>query len=325
MLFGPAMALLVVAASPTVPVVVAVTDAGTCPSASAVEGDLARLLRSPRGDEPSAMAAPSPRHVRIEEVDAGVRVELLAWDGEVQATRVLPADRSCADLSVATAVVIATWVAQFDAGDGERFSVGPPPMSVPVPDLLAPPVLAAHAAVVAEARPARWRRLEIGLGFVTSVVGSIPALGARLEGRLEPFGQRLGIVLALSAVGARSASVGDEAGVVRWSRITAAAGPEYRLGGGPRSLSFHLLALAAALSVTGVGLPATHSDSSAQLGVGTGARAGWAWENAMAWVGADAMLFPGKDSLVIDGLPAAGALPRAELQLAAGVSVGRFR
>jgi hypothetical protein len=252
-----------------------------------------------------------------------VRVELLAADGAVLAARTLPADRSCADLSVAAAVIIATWEAEFDAGDAARFSVGPEPAQ-PVLPSAAPRVSASVAATASPAKPERSVTFAVGVGFLASVVGGVAAPGARVEGRLAPSGRRLGLALALSTATARTASVGSQVDVVRWTRATLAVGPEVRLGGGPRTLDFHVLALAAALNVSGMGLPTTHSATTGQFGIGTGARAGWSRGPVMAWLGADALLFPGRDSLVIEGLAASGTMPHFEFQLAAGVSFGRF-
>jgi hypothetical protein len=118
--------------------------------------------------------------------------------------------------------------------------------------------------------------------------------------------------------------VADRSDAVAWSRATLAVGPEYRFGRVPWLLDVHLWALGAALKVSGVGLPRTRSEIASQFGIGTGVRAGWSWGKSMAWLGADTLAFPGRDTLVIDGQAATGTLPHIELQIAMGLSWGRF-
>ena len=83
-------------------------------------------------------------------------------------------------------------------------------------------------------------------------------------------------------------------------------------------------ALAALLRVEGVGLTTTASDSSTQFGTAVGVHVGRPWGNATPWIGADLLLWPGRDHLEVTGLADQGQLPRFELQLAAGLSLGRF-
>jgi hypothetical protein len=86
----------------------------------------------------------------------------------------------------------------------------------------------------------------------------------------------------------------------------------------------HAQALAAVLHVEGVGLTTTASDSTAQFGTGAGVQVGRPWGNATPWIGGDLLFWPGHDRLEISGLAARGELPRLELQLAVGLSLGRF-
>jgi hypothetical protein len=305
------MALCVVAgwfASPTIESVAP----GTCPSAVSVQTELAALLPSRRDDDHAASGAHT---VRLTESDGNVRVTLMDGGGGVLAMRELPATRSCEELAVAAAVVVATWASQLD-------SVGP--LSVGAVGL-APPRPATTAVASSPMASAPPPSFAVGLGLVTSVAGGTVAPGARLEGRLAPFAARLGLAVSLTAVAERTVSVGEHPGAADWARGTLAAGPEYRWGDRPRTLDLHLLALVAALRVSGVALPQTRSETTGQLGIAAGARAGWSWGTGMAWLGADALVFPGRDALAIEGLTAMGTLPHLELQLAAGMSLGRFR
>jgi hypothetical protein len=89
-------------------------------------------------------------------------------------------------------------------------------------------------------------------------------------------------------------------------------------------LDFHAGGVVALLHIEGVGLPSTTSDTSAQLGIGAGLRGIWAWNNAAGWIGLDLLAYPGHDYLEIGGLGERGQLPHLEVQIASGLSLGRF-
>jgi hypothetical protein len=89
-------------------------------------------------------------------------------------------------------------------------------------------------------------------------------------------------------------------------------------------LDLHAGGVIALLHVEGVGLPSTTSDTSAQLGIGAGLRGRWVWNNAAGWIGLDLLAYPGHDYLEIGGLGDRGQLPRLEVQIASGLSLGRF-
>ena len=48
---------------------------------------------------------------------------------------------------------------------------------------------------------------------------------------------------------------------------------------------------------------------------------GW---RVLSWIGADVLYWPGHDRLEIAGLAAEGELPHVEIQVALGLSLGRF-
>jgi hypothetical protein len=89
-------------------------------------------------------------------------------------------------------------------------------------------------------------------------------------------------------------------------------------------LDFHVGGVIALLHVEGAGLPSTASDTSAQFGIGTGLRGMWAWNNAAGWIGLDLLAYPGHDRLEIGDLGDGGQLPHLEVQVASGLSLGRF-
>jgi len=58
--------------------------------------------------------------------------------------------------------------------------------------------------------------------------------------------------------------------------------------------------------------------------MGAGVQVGRPWGNATPWIGADVLYWPGHDRLQIAGLAAEGELPHLEIQVALGLSLGRF-
>jgi hypothetical protein len=89
-------------------------------------------------------------------------------------------------------------------------------------------------------------------------------------------------------------------------------------------LDLHAGGAFALLRVEGVGLPSTASDTSVQFGLGAGLRGIRSWNNAAGWIGVDVLAYPGRDRLEIGGLGDSGQLPRVEVQIATGLSLGRF-
>jgi hypothetical protein len=172
--------------------------------------------------------------------------------------------------------------------------------------------------------PPRPPSFQLGLAVLGSVVGGQLAPGASLAGWIAPPGWHLGLALELSGTTARSEAVGARADAARWTRFALGVGPEAHLTLQRATVDLRAQALAALLHVEGVGLSTTTSDSSAQIGTGVGARLGWPWGNAVPWIGVDALFWPGHESLVVGGLPAVGDLPRFELQVSLGMSLGRF-
>src|SRR5262249_50207617 len=134
----------------------------------------------------------------------------------------------------------------------------------------------------------------------------------------------VGVGVTLSAATSRSEPVGGQDAAARWLRVALGVGPDLHADVGKTMLGAHAQALAALLHVAGVGLPTTASDSSAQLGVGAGVQGGRPWGNATPWIGADVLYWPGHGRLEIAGLPAQGELPHLEIQVALGLSLGRF-
>jgi hypothetical protein len=246
-----------------------------------------------------------------------VHVELLGSDGRLLAERTLNRTGSCADLAEAVAVVISTWEAEFNPNIATSVTLPPPaPALSPAP---------ASTEVVTEKRlPAARLRFDVGIGLVASIAGGEVVPGAKLAASLSPSSGHLGLALALSASSTHSQSVGSLIGSAHWTRAALAAGPQYRLGRGALLLDLHADGVIALLHVEGVGLPATASHTSAEFGMAAGLRGMWAWNNAAGWIGLDLLAYPGHDHLEIAGFGDRGQLPRVEVQVALGLSLGRF-
>ena len=215
------------------------------------------------------------------------------------------------------AVVLSTWEAEFDPNVATSVTL-PPPAPPPRPPSAPSEVKAVKPP------PASPIRFDVGIGLLASIAGGEVVPGATTAASLSPAHGQLGLALALSASSTHSQSVGSLAGAAHWTRVALAAGPRYRLGRSAMMLDFHAGGAIALLHVEGVGLPSTASDTAAQLGIGAGLRGMWAWNNAAGWIGLDLLAYPGHDHLEIGGLGDSGKLPRLEVQIASGLSLGRF-
>ncbi len=282
----------------------------TCPTPAEVRDRLAQLSGSTTGHPGS------DRHrAYLSGADGTVHVELLGPDGRLLAERTLNRTGSCADLAEAVAVVLSTWEAEFNPNVAT--SVRLPPVS---------PCPAPAPCEVKEMKPAPvpHLRFDVDLGLLASIAGGEVVPGATIAGSLSPAHGQFGVAVALSASSTHSQSVGSLAGAAHWTRVALAVAPRYRLGRGATTLDLHAGGVIALLHVEGVGLPSTTSDTSAQLGVGAGLRGRWAWNNAAGWIGLDLLAYPGHDYVEIGGLGDRGQLPHLEIQVAFGLSLGRF-
>jgi hypothetical protein len=244
-----------------------------------------------------------------------VHVELLGSDGRLLAERTLDKTGSCADLSEAVAVVISTWEAEF--GSNVATSVVLPPLA-PLP----PPALPEVKTM--QPPPVRPLHFDVGIGLLASITGGEVVPGVTVVASLSPWDGHFGLAAALSASSAHAQSVGSFTGAAHWTRVALTAGPQYRVSRSAKMLDFHAGGVIALLRVEGVGLPSTASDSSAQFGMGAGLRGIRSWNNAAGWIGVDVLVYPGRDRLEIGGLGDSGQLPRVEVQIATGLSLGRF-
>jgi hypothetical protein len=291
-----------------------VTGDSTCPTPAEVREQLAALAPGPNGD----IAARSAVHqANISSAGASVHVELLSLDGQLVAERTLERAGSCSDMAEAVAVIISAWEATFNP------NLAPPVVEPPQP-LPHEPVSVPAQVQGAKSPPSRPTPFDAGLAPLASIAGGEAAFGAKLEGCLFPRGGSLGLDVALSATSTHTQSIAMPAVVAQWTRAALSAGPTYRLRRNATALDVHAGGALALLHVQGSGLSSTSSDTSAQLGVTAGLRFIWAWNNAAGWVGSDVFTYPGQDRLTIGNYGEVGRLPRLEVQIAVGVSLGQF-
>jgi hypothetical protein len=285
---------------------VEVVGDGACPDPSEVSRRLAQI--SPAADP----FAPAERRARVSRDQRAVHVELLDAAGERLGDRDLDAGEGCDDLAQAVAVVIAAWQAELDPRVVSRVDLPPPARTTPI------------ASAVAATPRGSTPSFDLGLGLLASVTGGQVSAGARVEGWIAPPGGHLGLGVAVSGATARSEPVGPLTGAARWTRVALGAGPEARFEAGRTLLGAHAQLLAGVLHVEGVGLETDASDTTVQLGAGAGVQIGRPWGNATPWIGVDVLYWPGHDRLEIAGQAAQGELPHLEVQVALGLSLGRF-
>ena len=283
-----------------------------CPTPAEVGDRLAQLSGFPTEDPGS-----DQHRAYLSGADGMVHVELLGSDGRLLAERTLSRTGSCADLAEAVAVVISTWEAEFNPHIATSVAL-PPRAPAPGP--------APAPAEVVTVKPLSVARLrfDVGIGLLASITGGEVVPGAKVAASLSPSSGHLGLAVALSASSTHSQSVGSATGSAHWTRAALAAGPQYRLNRGALMLDLHADGVIALLHVAGVGLPSTASHTSAQFGVGAGMRGSWAWDNAAGWIGVDLLAYPGHDHLEVGGSGDSGQLPHLEVQVASGLSLGRF-
>jgi hypothetical protein len=288
-----------------------VIGSGDCPAPADVSARVTEMM--PQVERETPEQAPHHR-ARIERTARGVHVELSLPNDQLIAQRDLEAEGSCADLAAAVAVIVAAWEAELDPHLTAR-------VDLPVPRAR---TQATDPVAVAAAEPEPSLSFQVGLALIASLTGGQLVPGAAVGGWIAPSGWRLGLGLALSGTTARSEAVGARADAARWTRYGFAVGPEAHLDLQGAIVNIHAQGLVALLRVQGVGLSTTSSDSTTQLGTNVGVHVGWPWGNAAPWIGADALIWPGRDTLVVGGLPAQAALPHFELQLSLGMSLGHF-
>jgi hypothetical protein len=290
-----------------------VTGDSTCPTPAEVQAQLVALAPDPEGE---TAAKPGAHQANISSAGSGVHVELLDLDGQLVAERTLKRTGSCSEVAEAVAVIVSAWEAKFN-----------PNLATPVVRLPAPaPYEPVTDAVVEEPtpKPARHSSFDAGVAAIASMAGGDTAYGLKLEGCLFPASASLGLDVALAASTTHTQSIATPASAAQWTRAALSAGPTFRVRRRAAMLDAHAGGVLAALHIQGTGLASNSSDTSAQLGLTAGLRFLWAWNHAAGWVGTDVLTYLGQDRLTIGNFGEVGRLPRIEIQIALGVSAGRF-
>jgi hypothetical protein len=307
---------------------VVVSGACACPVPANVEAQLAALAGGGTF-QPSPGPTATERH-RAELTcpgDGTVDVVLRQANGERIADRELAAQGSCGDLASAIAVIIGAWEADLDPRVSPSIALPAPPAAAPPP----PQAVIADgenpeppAAPAVPAAPPAALRFSVGVGLLAALTGGQVTPGAMVQGDVLPAGGHLGAAGTITATTSRDSSVGSLSDVAQWSRVTLGLGPDARFNLAATRIDLQAQAIAAILTVGGRGIPAASSASSLQLGGAAALRTAWAWGTSAVWVGTQVLIFPGDDRLVVTGLATQGHLPHIELQLASGLSLGRF-
>jgi hypothetical protein len=287
-----------------------------CPSPLQVTQHLAGLIDASDTDGQAS-------HVDLSTREGFVSVRLLGPEGGLLAERRLEQGAPCDELAEAVAVIVASWQAKLS-----------PTLAAPVFEVTTPrpPAVPPSPEVVAEpsANGASKRSLgfDVGLGILTSIVGGDATVGAKLEATLFPAAIPLGLHVAVAATTNHAQSTTVPGIEARWMRPTLSLGPDLRVRGRILMLDIHANAVFALLHVQGSGLAHASSETGLQFGLAGGLRGLWAWNHGVLWLGVDLLEFPGEDRLSLgnQGGPAVqvGQLPHLELQVAAGISLGRF-
>lgn len=265
-----------------------------CPSPAAVQQRLAPLLPE--------VAGPHPDRARVDLSAAGaVTVTLYGPDGTLIGTRTLPAEGSCDERARAAAVILGTWESDVHPvferpARPTSASAGGPRAAQPAPSgSLSAPARSAAAPAAVRTTPASATKVsapwELGAGLLGGLTGGALAPGAQVVAGLFPV-RAWRVRLALLGDGERSLSVGSGRG--RWSRWSAAVGPQVHVGGALWSVDAHASALVGWFSVQGEGFPVAYRGSGVDVGalagvrlVGPGGKALRAWLSleAARWLG----------------------------------------
>jgi hypothetical protein len=312
MLFGPAI-FFMLSAAPAVDVV----GDGNCPAPAAVAVHLSELVAAPDSKGRTLRAY-------VAALDEKIHVDLLDPGGVRVAEREITRAGSCEDLARAAALVIAAWaadIAEAPRGDQPTAPHAPSPAAPPP---AAPAVILTVDRVAPAAAPPPVLRAFVTMGVLGSWAGGAFAEGAEVAATARRSTWLLGVRWALSASTERDQPLAQ--GAARWSRIQTQLGPAGNLPLGPTRLELHV-ALAAALDqVQGVGLVTNLATQGTELGATAGVRWVLPWGNAAPWLGLEGLAWPGHAHLFVMNIGPDGRtseLPRADIQLAVGLSLGR--
>lgn len=288
---------------------------GTCPSAAAIELQLAPLL--PHGAKLEGLIA------RIEPLDELLRVEVRSDGGGLLTVRDLERSAPCPALAAAAAVVIASAVSSLPLSAPP---IAAPHIPRPPPD---PPPLPPR-----QPKHLLW---EIGAGGGLILTHHATTGSGLFELQLAPFGKkqsgRFGFRLAAMGSGLRrqaldesySQSVAGSTGFAEWTRLAVLLAPRYRWLADRPLVEFYAGFAGAVVLVQGSNLPRTDSSQAADFGISAGLRLGRAWQHAALWAEVGLMGWLRPQDLSLVNQPPSARLPAWDILLSVGLSAGRLQ
>jgi hypothetical protein len=248
------------------------------------------------------------------EVDALV-VDVKRPDGELLMERRLrpltPTDGTCADRVQEIAVVVAAAVGTPS---------GPQALPVPAPTSSAPSAESMGVVGVwdrSSGQPAPSRELELAVGSTVAGGSFAPALrvGASWWGS-SPFG----LELSLLYDGQHAESIGR--GQALWSRAGTTGALVWRRPlGGRTFLDVRVVLAATVRIIAGSDYLQTDGAYTFDPGGGAGVKLTRSWSRLHLWVGADALVWPRTQEVLVRGADLTGDLPRWDLFLGFGAAV----
>lgn len=254
----------------------------TCPTAAAVEEQLAALLPPGAGEPDRAFIGGSETHPTL---------TLTRADGSAVVERQIDAQGSCTDLAGALALMVAVWHAQQHP-------------TLPLAPRLPAPLMP----------PAQRLRLEAHTQVFASAAGPEVSPGARLSATL--WSRRWGLTLSVSGTPFRERSLGR--GQAAWTRGAVALGPARRLLARAINLDLHLSGLAGLTLGRGVGYPEDRSPTVWTFGASAGLDVSRVIGRFVLLAGLDGTVWRPQE-LMVDVSGEIRALPWAEIRAGGGL------
>jgi hypothetical protein len=297
-------------------VAVEVVGPSTCPEPADVTTALAQLP-APGSEDASGEGPPLVAEIRRPTgTGAGLSITLRTQAGAILAERVITESGSCVDLAGAAAVVIAAWQR------GLRPDLGPElPRSAPGAIAAKP----AHPTTVTAAPAQSAWPMELGVAALAAAVAGDVAPGLQVDATIGSFGWGLGPRLVGSIESPHGATLGPVPGKTLWSRSTLGVGVRKRSVVGAFMVDAQVHVKAAFVRVRGEGFDENYTASGADVGGGLGVQIGWPYRWFAPFLGVGTTLWAGRKTVEVTGTAAETTLPRYDVSLALGVSVGRFR
>lgn len=285
-------------------------DGASCVDRSELEAALVGLL--PESDRYAATL------VKLRPEVGALVVEVNRPDGELLAERRLrplaATDGHCRDRVQEIAVVVAAAVGM--PSGPEAPSVPAPTSSAPSPESIG----AVRSWEPSSTEPASSRELNLAVGSTVAGGSFGPAvrLGAGWWGS-SPFG----VELALLYDGQHAESIGR--GQALWSRTGATGAVAWRRRIGRSTLLDARAILAATVrTIAGSDYLQTDSAHAFDPGGGAGVKLTRAWNRLHLWVGADALIWPRTQEVLVRGADLTGDLARWDLFVGFGAALARL-